>query len=91
MNLNDSQPSQNESSGTWQKTKEVAYVFLKLGTIGFGGPAAHVVLMHNEVVKKRKWMDDQHFLDMLGATSWVSDPARLLLSCWAPLAPVYRP
>jgi putative chromate ion transporter len=47
---------------------------LKLGTIGFGGPAAHIALMHNEVVKRRKWMDEQRFLDLLGATYLIPGP-----------------
>lgn len=59
---------------SFRKVKEVAYLFLKLGTIGFGGPAAHIALMHNEVVKKRKWIDEQHFLDLLGATYLIPGP-----------------
>jgi chromate transporter len=53
---------------------EVAFLFLKLGTIGFGGPAAHTAMMHNEVVTRRKWMDDQTFLDLLGATQLIPGP-----------------
>ena len=45
-----------------QRLKEVACLFLKLGTISFGGPAAYIAMMHNEIVKKRKWVDEQHFL-----------------------------
>ncbi len=56
------------------KLKEIIYLFLKLGTIGFGGPAAHIAMMHNEVVKRRKWMDEQRFLDMLGATYLIPGP-----------------
>jgi chromate transporter len=53
---------------------EVAGVFLKLGFTAFGGPAAHVALMHDEVVKRRKWVDDQQFLDLLGATNLIPGP-----------------
>lgn len=53
---------------------EVAELFLRLGVTGFGGPAAHIAMMHNEVVKRRKWIDDQHFLDMLGATNLIPGP-----------------
>jgi chromate transporter len=53
---------------------EVAGVFLKLGFTAFGGPAAHVALMHEEVVKRRKWVDDQQFLDLLGATNLIPGP-----------------
>ncbi|WP_158964073.1 chromate efflux transporter [Myroides fluvii] len=54
--------------------KEIAKVFTKLGSIGFGGPAAHIAMMREEIVVKREWMDDQHFLDLLGATNLIPGP-----------------
>lgn len=57
-----------------QSLKELAQLFLKLGIIGFGGPAAHIAMMQNEVVVKRKWLDEQHFLDLLGATHLIPGP-----------------
>ena len=54
--------------------KELAKLFIKLGTIGFGGPAAHIAMMQDEIVKKRKWMDEQHFLDLIGATNLIPGP-----------------
>lgn len=54
--------------------KEVALLFFKLGTIAFGGPAAHIAMMEDEVVKKRKWMSPQHFLDLVGATNLIPGP-----------------
>jgi len=54
--------------------KEIAKVFGKLGIIGFGGPAAHIAMMRDEVVVKRKWMSEQHFLDLLGATNLIPGP-----------------
>src|SRR5690606_30444565 len=54
--------------------KEVALLFFKLGSISFGGPAAHIAMMEDEVVKKRKWMTDRHFLDMVGATNLIPGP-----------------
>lgn len=57
-----------------QRLKELAQLFLKIGIIGFGGPAAHIAMMQNEVVVKRKWLDDQHFLDLLGATYLIPGP-----------------
>lgn len=54
--------------------KEVFLVFLKLGCIAFGGPAAHISMMEEELVEKRKWMSRQHFLDMVGATNLVPGP-----------------
>ncbi len=54
---------------------EVARLFLKLGFIGFGGPAAHIALMREETVRRRRWLDDQEFLDMLGAASIIPGPS----------------
>jgi len=53
---------------------EIAKLFLKLGIIGFGGPAAHIALMREEVVTKRQWMTSQHFLDLVGATNLIPGP-----------------
>jgi chromate transporter len=53
---------------------ELAKLFLKLGIIGFGGPAVHIALMQEEVVKKRKWMREEHFLDLVGATNLIPGP-----------------
>lgn len=57
-----------------RRLAEVAGLFLKLGLTAFGGPAAHVAMMHDEVVKRRKWVDDQQFLDLLGATNLIPGP-----------------
>ena len=54
--------------------KEIAGLFFKLGSIAFGGPAAHIAMMEDEVVTKRKWMDHQHFLDLVGATNLIPGP-----------------
>lgn len=54
--------------------KEIAILFFKLGCIAFGGPAAHIAMMEDEVVNKRKWMDHQHFLDLTGATNLIPGP-----------------
>ena len=53
---------------------EVAKVFFKLGCIAFGGPAVHIAMMEEEVVKKRKWMTPEHFLDLVGATNLIPGP-----------------
>ncbi len=53
---------------------EVVALFLKLGFTAFGGPAAHIGLMHNEVVVRRKWLTDEEFLDLLGATNLIPGP-----------------
>jgi chromate transporter len=53
---------------------EVAKLFSKLGIIAFGGPAAHIAMMQDEVVTKRKWISEQHFLDLIGATNLIPGP-----------------
>ena len=46
-------------------------LFLKQGFTAFGGPAAHIAMMHDETVNRRKWLDDQDFLDLMGATNLI--------------------
>ncbi len=53
---------------------EIAKLFFKLGCISFGGPAAHIAMMEDEVVTKRKWMTQAHFLDLIGATNLIPGP-----------------
>jgi chromate transporter len=53
---------------------ELARLFLKLGTIAFGGPAAHVAMMEDEVVRRRGWMTREQFLDYYGATNLIPGP-----------------
>ena len=59
---------------TQGRLSEVAAVFLKLGTIGFGGPAAHIALMEDEVVRRRQWITRAAFLDLVGATNLIPGP-----------------
>lgn len=54
--------------------REVAALFLKLGTVAFGGPAAHIAMMHRECVEQRKWLTDQEFADLLGACNLIPGP-----------------
>jgi chromate transporter len=56
------------------KLTEVAKVFFKLGCFAFGGPAAHIAMMEDEVVTKKKWMSKDHFLDLMGATNLIPGP-----------------
>jgi chromate transporter len=56
------------------RLRQVAQVFLKLGTIGFGGPAAHIAMMEEEVVTRRSWLSRDQFLDLVGATNLIPGP-----------------
>lgn len=53
---------------------EVALLALRLGFTAFGGPAAHIAMLRDEVVTRRKWITDDHFLDLLGATNLIPGP-----------------
>jgi chromate transporter len=50
---------------------ELALLFLRLGTTAFGGPAAHIAMMEDEVVRRRGWLTQEEFLDLLGATNFI--------------------
>jgi chromate transporter len=54
--------------------KELCFLFLKLGTTSFGGPAAHIAMMEEEVVRKKKWLSHQQFLDLVSATHLIPGP-----------------
>jgi len=54
--------------------KQLAFLFFKLGVISFGGPAAHVAMMEDEVVRRRRWLSHGEFLDLLGATNLIPGP-----------------
>ena len=53
---------------------ELALLFLRLGATAFGGPAAHIAFMEEEVVRRRRWMSQDEFLDLLGATNLIPGP-----------------
>ncbi|HMB91713.1 MAG TPA: chromate efflux transporter [Rhodothermales bacterium] len=52
----------------------LARLFFKLGVIGFGGPAAHIAMLEDEVVTRRGWFTREHFLDLIGATNLIPGP-----------------
>src|SRR5437667_11629976 len=53
---------------------ELAALFLRLGATSFGGPAAHIAMMEDEVVRRRRWLSREEFLDLLGATNLIPGP-----------------
>jgi chromate transporter len=54
--------------------REIALLFLRLGTTALGGPAAHIAMMEDEVVRRRRWLTREEFLDLLGATNLIPGP-----------------
>jgi len=54
--------------------RTLAALFLRLGATSFGGPAAHIALMEDEVVRRRGWLSHTEFLDLLGATNLIPGP-----------------
>jgi chromate transporter len=63
-------------AGEERKTtlRELALLFLRLGATAFGGPAAHIAMMQDEVVRRRQWLSEERFLDLLGATNLIPGP-----------------
>lgn len=70
----DSQPIPNSATRRSGRIPELVRLFSKLGLIAFGGPAAHIAMLEDEVVTRRSWMSDQHFLDLVGATNLIPGP-----------------
>ena len=71
-----SEPQKSVTSGRQDRAslRELALLFLRLGTTAFGGPAAHIAMMEDEVVRRRLWMTHEEFLDLLGATNLIPGP-----------------
>src|ERR1700691_4019850 len=73
----DHRQSQISSTDAAQRgsLKELALFFLRLGVTAFGGPAAHIAIMEDELVRRRKWLSREKFLDLLGASSLIPGPS----------------
>ena len=54
---------------------ELAAFFLRLGTTAFGGPAGHIAMMEDELVRRRRWISRERFLDLLGASNLIPGPS----------------
>ncbi|MDO8578613.1 MAG: chromate efflux transporter [Dehalococcoidales bacterium] len=66
--------------------KEVTLLFLWMGATAFGGPAAYIAMMQREAVRNRQWVDDQTFLDMVGATNLIPGPNATEMALYLGLA-----
>ena len=69
--------SQNATEGGAERGSltELALFFLRLGTTAFGGPAAHIAIMEDELVRRRRWLSREKFLDLLGASNLIPGPS----------------
>ena len=57
-----------------RRSREVAATFLRLGVVAFGGPVAHIAMMREELVRRRGWVTDERFVDLMGATNLIPGP-----------------
>ncbi|HZS79158.1 MAG TPA: chromate transporter [Ktedonobacteraceae bacterium] len=65
-----------------ERLREVFFLFLRLGFTAFGGPAAHIAMMRDEVVKRRKWLSDERFVDLWGTCNLVPGPTSTELAIY---------
>jgi chromate transporter len=68
------EPGAAAVAGSTTRLGELARLFFRLGLTAFGGPAAHVALMRDELVRRRTWLTDSEFLDLLGAANLIPGP-----------------
>src|SRR5262249_34770682 len=72
------QPNQQNQTSLTQ----LASLFLRLGFTAFGGPAAHIAMMREEVVRRRQWMSDERFVDLIGITNLIPGPSSTQLAIY---------
>src|SRR5438128_8948298 len=65
-----------------EQLKEIAMAFLRLGFTGFGGAAAHIAMMEQEFVQRRKWLSREDFVDRVGAVSLLPGPSSTELAIY---------
>src|SRR5215471_11133244 len=75
-------PPPPSSSARGRHLVEVAHLFLYLGFTAFGGPAAHIAMMREEVVRRRHWVDNERFVDLIGVTNLIPGPSSTELAIY---------
>jgi len=73
--MGDRESSGEDAEARRRRVVELALLFFRLGVTAFGGPAAHIAMMEEEVVRRRKWLTSAEFLDLLGATNLIPGPS----------------
>jgi chromate transporter len=75
--------SPTSAAGPTHEVKELALIFLRLGTTAFGGPAVHIAMMEDEFVRRRAWLSREEFLDLVGAASLIPGPSSTEIALYA--------
>ncbi len=70
------------ASNQGNRLTEVAGLFLRLGFTAFGGPAAHIAMLRDEVVRRRQWLSDERFIDLMGIASIIPGPTSTELAIY---------
>jgi len=76
------EPAANIPPSQKDALSEVVFLFLRLGFTAFGGPAAHIAMMRDEVVKRRKWISDERFIDLWGTCNLIPGPTSTELAIY---------
>jgi chromate transporter len=75
----DATPTETNPSGS---LREIAKEFLRLGFVAYGGPAAHIAMMEERLVRRRSWVSSERFLDLVGAVNLLPGPSSTELAIY---------